>query len=80
MEPGQERADEEVVDVPGPGLEPELRAQVGDELLEIVEVGPDRVGGGVALPLQVAAEGGQGVFYSTPLILTPQFILGPHRH
>jgi hypothetical protein len=59
VEPGQEGADEKVVDVPRARLAAQLRAEVGDELTQVVDVSADRVGGCVALPLQVAAERGE---------------------
>ena len=57
MEAGEEGADEEVVDIRRTGLAAQLRAQVARELLEVLTVGADGVGRGVALAVEVAEEG-----------------------
>jgi hypothetical protein len=59
VKPGQERADEEVIDVARSRLAAQLAAEVGDELLEVVPVRPNGMGRRVALPLEMAAERGQ---------------------
>ena len=62
MESGQEGADQEVVHIPGAGLAPELVSEVSRELLEVLTVGLDGVGRGVALAVEVPEEGGDGLF------------------
>jgi hypothetical protein len=59
VKPGEERADEEVIDVPRARLAAQLAAEVGDELLEVFAVRANRMGRRVALPLEMAAERGQ---------------------
>ncbi len=54
----EKAADREVVGVLGARLPPELAAEVVGELPEVLAVGPDRVGGGVPLALEVTEEGG----------------------
>jgi hypothetical protein len=66
VKPGEERADEEVIDVPRSRLAAQLAAEVGDELLEVFSVRANRMGRRVALPLEMAAERGQRFFNLDP--------------
>ncbi len=66
MEVGKEGADEEVIDVLGVGRPPQGRPQMGAELFEILPVGADGVGGGVALLLEVPEERGHRSLHGRP--------------
>src|SRR5437667_3370115 len=61
VEAGQERTEEQNVHVPRARLAAQLPAQMDDELTQIVDISANRVGRGVALPLQVATERGEGL-------------------
>src|SRR5688500_17826202 len=56
MQPREEGADDQVVDVGQRAVPPQLLGEVGLELLQVRGVGADGMGGGVALAVEIAEE------------------------